>query len=115
MIPIYILQLLPYSSELEVVLKLISTLCRINNGRDDRLNYQIFYWPDLGDYADVQQEYVKWIMADTAGQFNICNYSFLFDPSAKTALLQADQALQMHSAMANAATNVSLRFPGMDS
>ncbi|XP_017023158.1 probable E3 ubiquitin-protein ligase HERC4 isoform X2 [Drosophila kikkawai] len=98
-------RLLPYSSELEVILKLISTLCAINNRRDDRLNYQVFYWPDLGDYADVQQEYVKWIMADTAGEFNICNYSFLFDPAAKTALLQADQALQMHSAMANAANN----------
>ncbi|XP_020812495.1 probable E3 ubiquitin-protein ligase HERC4 isoform X2 [Drosophila serrata] len=98
-------RLLPYSSDLEVILKLISTLCAINNRRDERLNYQVFYWPDLADYADVQQEYVKWIMADTAGEFNICNYSFLFDPAAKTALLQADQALQMHSAMANAANN----------
>ncbi|KAH8255246.1 hypothetical protein KR038_007527 [Drosophila bunnanda] len=98
-------RLLPYSSDLEVILKLISMLCSINNRRDDRLNYQVFYWPDLADYADVQQEYVQWIMADTAGEFNICNYSFLFDPAAKTALLQADQALQMHSAMANAANN----------
>jgi len=84
----------------------MKTLCQINNERHDRLNYQIFYWPDLSDYADVQQEYVKWIMADTARDFNICNYSFIFDQSAKTALLQADQALQMHSAMANAATMV---------
>ncbi|KAH8339599.1 hypothetical protein KR067_001005 [Drosophila pandora] len=98
-------RLLPYNSELETILKLMQTLCLINNLRDVRLNYQLFYWPDLSDYADVQQEYVKWIMADTASEFNICNFSFLFDPSAKTALLQADQALQMHSAMANAASN----------
>ncbi|EDV39502.1 uncharacterized protein Dana_GF24453, isoform A [Drosophila ananassae] len=98
-------RLLPYNSELETILKMMQTLCLINNLRDVRLNYQLFYWPDLSDYADVQQEYVKWIMADTASEFNICNFSFLFDPSAKTALLQADQALQMHSAMANAASN----------
>lgn len=89
---------------------MMQTLCLINNLRDVRLNYQLFYWPDLSDYADVQQEYVKWIMADTASEFNICNFSFLFDPSAKTALLQADQALQMHSAMANAASNVSQKL-----
>ncbi|KAH8259636.1 hypothetical protein KR026_008191 [Drosophila bipectinata] len=98
-------RLLPYNKELETILKMMQTLCVINNLRDVKLNYQLFYWPDLSDYADVQQEYVKWIMADTASEFNICNFSFLFDPSAKTALLQADQALQMHSAMANAASN----------
>jgi len=75
-------QLLPYNTELEVILKLMQTLCVINNLREDRLNYQTFYWPDLADYADVQQEYVKWIMADTASEFNICNFSFLFDHSA---------------------------------
>ncbi|EDX08786.1 probable E3 ubiquitin-protein ligase HERC4 isoform X2 [Drosophila simulans] len=103
-------QLLPYNTELEVILTLMKTLCQINNERDDRLNYQIFYWPDLSDYADVQHEYIKWIMASTAGEFNICNYSFIFDQSAKTALLQADQALQMHSAMANAATMHAFNF-----
>ncbi|EDW50031.1 probable E3 ubiquitin-protein ligase HERC4 isoform X2 [Drosophila sechellia] len=103
-------QLLPYNTELEVILTLMKTLCQINNERDDRLNYQIFYWPDLSDYADVQHEYIKWIMAGTAGEFNICNYSFIFDQSAKTALLQADQALQMHSAMANAATMHAFNF-----
>ncbi|XP_070070832.1 probable E3 ubiquitin-protein ligase HERC3 isoform X1 [Drosophila takahashii] len=103
-------RLLPYNKELEVILKLMQTLCVINNLRDERLSYQTFYWPDLADYADVQQEYVKWIMADTASEFNICNFSFLFDPPAKTALLQADQALQMHSAMANAATNQAFHF-----
>ncbi|XP_033158858.1 probable E3 ubiquitin-protein ligase HERC4 isoform X2 [Drosophila mauritiana] len=103
-------QLLPYNTDLEVILTLMKTLCQINNERDDRLNYQIFYWPDLSDYADVQHEYIKWIMAGTAGEFNICNYSFIFDQSAKTALLQADQALQMHSAMANAATMHAFNF-----
>lgn len=82
-------------------------LCRVNDKREDRLNYQLFHWPDLSDYVDVQQEYLRWIMADSSAEFNICNFPFLFDASAKTALLQADQALQMHSAMTNAVSNVS--------
>lgn len=82
-------------------------LCRVNDKREDRLNYQLFHWPDLSDYVDVQQEYLRWIMAESSAEFNICNFPFLFDASAKTALLQADQALQMHSAMTNAVSNVS--------
>lgn len=38
--------------------------------------------------------------------FNICNYPFLFNASAKTTLLQTDQAIQMHTAMQNAANSV---------
>lgn len=88
------------------MLRLLENLCRVNDNRDERLNYQLFHWPDLSDYVDVQQEYLRWIMPETAAEFNICNFPFLFDASAKTALLQADQALQMHSAMSNAISNV---------
>lgn len=92
---------MPNNRDLEIVLRLLHNLCRVNNLREDRLNYQLFHWPDLTDYVDVQQEYFRWIMFESNSEFNICNYPFLFDASAKTALLQADQLLQMHSAMAN--------------
>ncbi|XP_017842940.1 probable E3 ubiquitin-protein ligase HERC4 isoform X1 [Drosophila busckii] len=98
-------KLLPYNSELDDVLRLLDHLCRVNNKREERLNYQLFHWPDVSDYIDVQQEYLRWIISDTAGEFNICNFPFLFNATAKTALLQADQALQMHSAMSNAVSN----------
>lgn len=94
-------KLLPYNKDLEIVLKLLANLCRVNDMREDRLNYQLFHWPDLSDYVDVQQEYFRWTMHETYSEFNICNFPFLFDASAKTALLQADQLLQMHSAMTN--------------
>ncbi|XP_034481050.1 probable E3 ubiquitin-protein ligase HERC4 isoform X1 [Drosophila innubila] len=94
-------KLLPNNKDLEIVLRLLDNLCRVNNLREDRLSYQLFHWPDLMDYVDVQQEYFRWTMFESTNDFNICNYPFLFDASAKTALLQADQLLQMHSAMAN--------------
>lgn len=83
----------------------------MNDNRDARLNFRLFYWPEITDYVDVQQEYLRWIMAESTSEFNICNYPFLFDASAKTSLLQADQALQMHSAMSNAVSNVSSLHP----
>ncbi|XP_033239509.1 probable E3 ubiquitin-protein ligase HERC3 [Drosophila pseudoobscura] len=78
-------RLMPYNADLDVILR-------------------IFYWPELDWYANVKQEFVKWIMG-TPNEFSICNFSFLFDASAKTSMLQADQVVQMHSAMANAANN----------
>ncbi|XP_032598724.1 probable E3 ubiquitin-protein ligase HERC4 isoform X1 [Drosophila grimshawi] len=97
-------RVLPYNSDLETVLRLLAHLCHVNDQRDERLNYQLFHWPDLSDYVDVQQEYLSWIMSDS-NEFNICKFPFLFDASAKTALLQADQMLQKHSAMSNAVSN----------
>ncbi|XP_030385069.1 probable E3 ubiquitin-protein ligase HERC4 isoform X1 [Scaptodrosophila lebanonensis] len=98
-------RLLPYNNDLHMVLRLLDKLARINNEREERLNYQLFHWTDLSDYIDVQQEYIRWIMTESPLEFNICNFPFLFDATVKTALLQADQALQMHSAMQNAASN----------
>ncbi|XP_017957265.1 probable E3 ubiquitin-protein ligase HERC4 isoform X1 [Drosophila navojoa] len=98
-------KLLPYNSDLEAVLQFLTKLCRVNDSRDARLNFRLFYWPEITDYVDVQQEYFRWIAAESATEFNICNYPFLFDASAKTSLLQADQALQMQSAMSNAISN----------
>lgn len=44
----------------------------------------------------------------------MCNYSFVFDAKAKTLLLEADQNIQMHSAMQEAATRgVFFGFPAI--
>ncbi|EDW30021.1 GL24727 [Drosophila persimilis] len=94
-------RLMPYNADLDVILKVMNVLFIINNSRKERVSYQIFYWPELDWYANVKQEFVKWIM----GTPNEFSFSFLFDASAKTSMLQADQVVQMHSAMANAANH----------
>lgn len=82
------------------------------------------------DHIDIQQDYINWYMDKNVCfvqliyskrisvvilldlfqslSFNICNYPFLFDAMVKTILLQTDQALQMHTAMQNAAASVSI-------
>lgn len=40
----------------------------------------------------------------------LCNYPFLFNAEAKTLLLQTDQAIQMQTAMSEAATRAFLSF-----
>lgn len=40
----------------------------------------------------------------------LCNYPFLFDAEAKTLLLQTDQAIQMQTAMNEAATRALFSF-----
>ncbi|XP_017135160.2 probable E3 ubiquitin-protein ligase HERC4 isoform X1 [Drosophila miranda] len=97
-------RLMPYNADLDIILKVMNVLFIINNSRKERVSYQIFYWPELDWYANVKQEFVKWIMG-SPNEFSICNFSFLFNASAKTSMLQADQVVQMHSAMANAANN----------
>ncbi|EDW25692.1 GL16694 [Drosophila persimilis] len=84
--------LMPYNADLDVILKVMNVLFIINNSRKERVSYQIFYWPELDWYANVKQEFVKWIMG-TPNEFSICNFSFLFDASAKTSMLQADQVV----------------------
>uniref|UniRef100_A0A1A9WLI1 HECT domain-containing protein n=1 Tax=Glossina brevipalpis TaxID=37001 RepID=A0A1A9WLI1_9MUSC len=92
-----------YNSHLMAALKLLVFLHRINNTeRKTKLHYEIFHWPELTDFVDIQQEYLHWLFDKTPDSFNICNYSFLFNAAAKTALLQTDQIIQMHHAMQNA-------------
>ncbi|KAH8371053.1 hypothetical protein KR093_006003, partial [Drosophila rubida] len=100
------LKMLPRNKDLEVALYMLTSMFAVNEHREDRLIYQHFHLPDLTDYVDVQQEYLRWALAETQTPFNICHFPFLFDASAKTALLQADQALQMQSAIANSMNNI---------
>ncbi|XP_068143352.1 probable E3 ubiquitin-protein ligase HERC4 [Drosophila tropicalis] len=101
-------RLLPYNLELEVILRLLQYLCEINNEREERLNYQLFHWTELSDYVDVQREYLRWILSENQNEFNICNFPFLLNASAKTTMLQADQTWQMYSAMTSAAFSIDL-------
>ncbi|XP_034107035.1 probable E3 ubiquitin-protein ligase HERC4 isoform X1 [Drosophila albomicans] len=97
---------MPRNADLDIVLLMLYKLTTINELREDRLNYQHFQLPDLTDYVDVQREYLYWALSDSQQPFNICRFPFLFDASAKTSLLQADQALQMQSAIANSMNNI---------
>ncbi|XP_034137054.1 probable E3 ubiquitin-protein ligase HERC4 isoform X1 [Drosophila guanche] len=108
-------RLMPYNADLDVILKVMKELFLINNSRKERVSYQIFYWPELDWYANVKHEFIRWIMSSPS-EFSICNFPFLFDTSAKTSMLQADQVVQMHLAMANAANNhacFNLLYHGM--
>uniref|UniRef100_A0A1B6KH92 HECT domain-containing protein n=2 Tax=Graphocephala atropunctata TaxID=36148 RepID=A0A1B6KH92_9HEMI len=76
-----------------------------------KVPYNTFHLVELSDHIDISLDYIKWVMEDTplrpnTGRKYFCNYPFLFDPQAKTSLLQTDQALQMHSAMNEASTRL---------
>ncbi|CAD7081549.1 unnamed protein product [Hermetia illucens] len=98
-------RILVYEPNLTLALNFLLYLHRINHlQRKDRVSYGIFYMPELMDFVDIQQDYVQWIMDKNPHTFHLCNYPFLFNAEAKTLLLQTDQAIQMQSAMQNAAT-----------
>ncbi|KAG8311112.1 putative E3 ubiquitin-protein ligase herc4 [Homalodisca vitripennis] len=76
-----------------------------------KVPYNTFHLTELSDHIDISLDYIKWVMEDSplrpnTGRKYFCNYPFLFDPQAKTSLLQTDQALQMHSAMNEASTRL---------
>lgn len=93
-------------TELGLVLVFLRILNRINVSNNCIVSYEDFYIPEITDYIDLSNSYIHWLLAKSKGQsasaFHICNYPFVFDAAAKTALLQTDQAFQMHTA-ANAA------------
>ncbi|KAL9905493.1 probable E3 ubiquitin-protein ligase HERC4 isoform X2 [Glossina fuscipes] len=95
--------LITYNRHLMAALKLLVFLHRINNTeRKTKLHYELFHWPELTDFVDIQQEYLHWLFDKTSDSFHICNYSFLFNAAAKTVLLQTDQIIQMRHAMQSA-------------
>nr|XP_014095758.1 probable E3 ubiquitin-protein ligase HERC4 [Bactrocera oleae] len=99
-------KLVSYNSNLSAALNLLVVLHKINHKqRLEKIEYDIFHWPELTDYVDIQQDYIHWLFEKNPEAFNICNYPFLFNASAKTTLLQTDQAIQMHTAMQNAANS----------
>ncbi|XP_015126576.1 probable E3 ubiquitin-protein ligase HERC4 isoform X2 [Diachasma alloeum] len=75
-----------------------------------RVPYDVFYMPELSEIIDIQADFLKFYMGVDPFSTGVpfCNYPFLFDAQAKTILLESDQAIQMHSAM-NEAANRGIR------
>ncbi|KAK9685781.1 HECT-domain (ubiquitin-transferase) [Popillia japonica] len=90
-------------SSLIAMLDILALLNRLNHKIDGlKVAYDTFHINDLGEVLDVRIDYVQWLTDDTNKKFFLCNYPFIFDAQAKTLLLQADQRIQMHTAMKNA-------------
>ncbi|KAG5681672.1 hypothetical protein PVAND_011086 [Polypedilum vanderplanki] len=88
-----------------VALNMLSFLFHINHQqRKDKVPYELFHVQEINDYFDIRQDYVSWVGDVAQNQFFLCNYPFIFDANAKHLLLQTDQAMQMHFAMQNAAS-----------
>ncbi|XP_054285164.1 probable E3 ubiquitin-protein ligase HERC4 isoform X2 [Macrosteles quadrilineatus] len=99
---------------MRIALELLAKLNKLNQtdlGQAGGLKvpYDAFHLAELTDHIDISLDYIKWVVDDSqrsTGRKYFCDYPFLFDPSAKTSLLQTDQALQMHSAMNEASTRL---------
>ncbi|XP_046455571.1 probable E3 ubiquitin-protein ligase HERC4 isoform X2 [Daphnia pulex] len=96
----------------------LDVLKKINNvnrqAATKKVGHEQFYIPELTDKVDVKRDYFKWLVDAPNKEFRLCNYSFVFDAKAKTLLLEADQNIQMHSAMQEAATRgVYFGFPAI--
>ncbi|XP_043288767.1 probable E3 ubiquitin-protein ligase HERC4 isoform X2 [Venturia canescens] len=95
--------------ELKFALDLLHFINKLNQSADDglRVPYGTFHLPELREFIEVNTDYVEWLMdknSQTHQKIYFCHYPFLFDALAKTILLETDQAIQMHSAMSEAAT-----------
>ncbi|XP_024937570.1 probable E3 ubiquitin-protein ligase HERC4 isoform X3 [Cephus cinctus] len=94
---------------LQLALDLLRLLNKLNHTTDDglRVPYASFHLPELSEFIDVRMDYVKWLTEEDPFSYHkifFCNYPFLFDAQAKTILLETDQAIQMQSAMNEAAS-----------
>lgn len=95
-------------STLQFSLDILEFIHKLNQACNEglRVPYDIFHLPELPDIIDIKQDYLKWLETSESFSTNVslfCNYPFLFDAQAKTVLLETDQAIQMHSAMTQAA------------
>jgi E3 ubiquitin-protein ligase HERC4 len=87
-----------------IALNMLSLLFHINHQqRKEKVPYDLFHVQEVTEQFDIRRDYVNWISDMSPNSFYLCNYPFIFDANAKNLLLQTDQALQMHSAMQNAA------------
>ena len=77
-------------------------LNRINANNNCIVSYETFYIPEIVDYFDLSDDYIRWIIAKSRGyeasEFHICNFPFVFDAGAKTVLLQV---LKIYSLVSN--------------
>ncbi|XP_076648302.1 HECT and RLD domain containing E3 ubiquitin ligase 4 [Halictus rubicundus] len=96
-----------WDSTFQLILDLLRLLNKLNNEGEDGniVPYSTFHLPELVDFIDIRSDYVKWISEkESPSQKVFCHYPFLLDAQAKTILLETDQAIQMQSAMNEAAT-----------
>lgn len=93
---------------LQVILDSLHLLNKLNNEGDEgnKVPYSTFHLPELIELIDIRTDYIKWISEKESfsSQKVFCNYPFLLDANAKIILLETDQAIQMQSAMNEAAT-----------
>lgn len=109
-------QYISYEVNIELALNVLQFLYQINHEqRIVKVPYDIFQFPELTDYADLSQDYLRWLFKTNSetNNFYLCNYPHIFDAKAKTLLLQTDQEVQMQNAMQNAASQtIHLMFGG---
>lgn len=93
-----------FEGDLGYALVFLRILNRINVYNGCIVSYEDFYIPEINEYIDLPDAYIRWIVSKARGQSSsdsyvfICDFPFVFDASAKTILLQTDQAFQMHNA-----------------
>ncbi|XP_043262293.1 probable E3 ubiquitin-protein ligase HERC4 [Colletes gigas] len=106
-----------WDTTLQLVLDLLRLLNKLNNEGKERniVPYATFHLPELIEYIDIRDDYVKWIVEKEhySCQKVFCNYPFLLDAQAKTILLETDQDIQMQSAINEAATNELFLYQGL--
>lgn len=87
---------------LDVSLRILEKLNKVNHDRSEAVPYEAFYIPELTENVDVRIDYLHWLQCETtsrAVQLFFCNFPFVFDAQAKTILMQTDAVLQMQHAM----------------
>ncbi|BFZ17845.1 hypothetical protein BsWGS_20882 [Bradybaena similaris] len=116
----YLLQLPDTTNPLEVnkrhaglftSMEMLQKLNQVNEANNQIIPYHKFYVPELKDKVNIRADYISWVQRthnrSQVGKVAVqglyfCNYPFLFDGAAKSALLQTDAALQMQNAIENA-------------
>ncbi|CAL7935973.1 unnamed protein product [Xylocopa violacea] len=97
-----------WDTTLQIILDFLHLLNKLNNEGDEgnKVPYSTFHLPELIELIDIKGDYIKWISEKESLTHPkvFCNYPFLLDAQAKIILLETDQAIQMQSAMNEAAT-----------
>lgn len=91
-----------YEPNLALALRMMLQLFRMNRKRRhgaEQVQCVRFHFPGLEEVANMQQDYILWLMDQNFHKFYLCDFPFLFDAKTKTLLLQTDQSIQMNSAM----------------
>lgn len=104
---------LVYENNFFISLNMLSLLFHVNHQqRKEKVPYELFHVQEITEYFEIRQDYINWSSDLNSSLFHLCNYPFIFDANAKHLLLQTDQALQMHAAMQDAASQNFLAFFG---